>query len=292
MIDSNVLLVDDVPGAIALLEELEKEQNVVIAVRMILRKILRMKESEGSSETRFVPLLKQLVPYINGVKNERYRALLLGELAMGFYTIGAELEGDFALKASINLSLEHPDVLRDIIMGLINAGFFPKAGYAMKFVKDKEKLDVVLVHLAEVLYERGEVEKTLAVIGHITSNFHRAVALLHLAQFEKDRDKEKALQFIDWAIKLAERIDDPDARFELMLKLYDLKHEIRGEPLSLFELLMGGTPGELLGIKDRGKTKGPRQEEGIRDFDSNFHKLFSSFGNFSRFSLEDYLPPI
>ncbi|NJE48787.1 hypothetical protein [Thermococcus sp. 9N3] len=254
------LLVDDVPGAIALLEELEKEQNVVIAVRMILRKILRMKESE-ETEVRFVPLLKQLVPYINGVKNERYRALLLGELAMGFYIIGAELEGDFALKASINLALNHPDVLRDIIMGLINAGLFPKAGYAMKFVKDKEKLDVVLVHLAEVLYERGEAEKALAVIGHITSNFHRAVALLHLAQFEKDRDREKALQFVDWAIKLAERIEDPDARFELMLKLYDLRHEISGEPLSFSELLARETPEETERAEDQGPSTGGGSEE-------------------------------
>jgi len=245
------LLVDDVPGAIALLEELEKEQNVVIAVRMILRKILRMRESDGA-ELRLVPLLKGLVPYINGVKNERYRALLLGELAVGFYVIGAELEGDFALKASINLALNHPDVLRDVIMGLINAGLFPKAGYAMKFVKDREKLDVVLVHLAEVLYERGEAEKALAVIGHITSNFHRAVALLHLAQFEKDRDREKALQFVDWAIRLAERIEDPDARFELMLKLYDLRHEILGEPFSLSELLARETPGGTGREEDRG----------------------------------------
>ncbi|GAB6135640.1 hypothetical protein [Thermococcus prieurii] len=254
------LLVDDIPGAIALLEELEKEQNVVIAVRMILRKILRMKESE-ETEVRLVPLLKQLVPYINGVKNERYRALLLGELAMGFYIIGAELEGDFALKASINLALNHPDILRDIIMGLIDAGLFPKAGYAMKFVKDKEKLDVVLVHLAEVLYERSEAEKALAVIGHITSNFHRAIALLHLAQFEKERDREKALQFVDWAIKLAERIEDPDARFELMLKLYDLRHEISGEPLSLSELLARGTPEETGQVEDQGSSTGGGSEE-------------------------------
>ncbi|WP_297063928.1 hypothetical protein [Thermococcus sp.] len=255
------LLVDDIPGAIALLEELEREQNVVIAVRMILRKILRMRESEENAEIRFVPLLKGLVPYVNGIKNERYRALLLGELALGFYVIGAELEGDFALKASINLALEHPDILRDIIMNLINAGLFPKAGYAMKFVKDREKLDVVLVYLAEVLYERGEEEKALAVIGHITSNFHRAVALFHLAEFEKTRNREKALQFVEWAIRIAERIEDPDARFELMLKLYDLRHEILGEPLSLSELLARETPQEKGPVEDRGPSKGEASEE-------------------------------
>ncbi|WP_297072432.1 hypothetical protein [Thermococcus sp.] len=255
------LLVDDIPGAIALLEELEREQNVVIAVRMILRKILRMRESEENAEIRFVPLLKSLVPYVNGIKNERYRALLLGELALGFYVIGAELEGDFALKASINLALEHPDILRDIIMNLINAGLFPKAGYAMKFVKDREKLDVVLVYLAEVLYERGEEEKALAVIGHITSNFHRAVALFHLAEFEKTRNREKALQFVEWAIRIAERIEDPDARFELMLKLYDLRHEILGEPLSLSELLARETPQEKGPVEDRGPSKGEASEE-------------------------------
>ncbi|WP_297480102.1 hypothetical protein [Thermococcus sp.] len=255
------LLVDDIPGAIALLEELEREQNVVIAVRMILRKILRMRESEENAEIRFVPLLKGLVLYVNGIKNERYRALLLGELALGFYVIGAELEGDFALKASINLALEHPDILRDIIMNLINAGLFPKAGYAMKFVKDREKLDVVLVYLAEVLYERGEEEKALAVIGHITSNFHRAVALFHLAEFEKTRNREKALQFVEWAIRIAERIEDPDARFELMLKLYDLRHEILGEPLSLSELLARETTQEKGPVEDRGPSKGEASEE-------------------------------
>jgi len=114
----------------------------------------------------------------------------------------------------------------------------------MRFVRDREKLDVVLVHLAEVLYERGEVEKALAVVGHITSNFHKATALFYLAQFEMRRDREKALQFIDWAIKLAEGIEDPEARFELMLKLYDLKHEIQGDSLSLSELLKRKTPEE------------------------------------------------
>ena len=237
------LLVDDVPGAVALLEELEKEQNIVIAIRMVLRKILRMKESEEET-AHLLSILKMLVPYINGIKNERYRALLLGELAVGFYVLGAELEGDFALKTAINLALNHPDVLRDIIMNLIDSGLLHKAGYAMRFVRDREKLDVVLVHLAEVLYERGEVEKALAVVGHITSNFHKATALFYLAQFEMRRDREKALQFIDWAIKLAEGIEDPEARFELMLKLYDLKHEIQGDSLSLSELLKRKTPEE------------------------------------------------
>lgn len=255
----NRLLVDDVPGAIALIEGLEKEQNIVIAVRMALRKILRMKESEGG-EVRLLPLLKMLVPHINGIRNERYRALLLGELAVGFYVLGAELEGDFALKTAINLALDHPDVLRDVIMNLINSGLLHKAAYAMKFVKNREKLDVVLVHLAEVLYERGEVEKALAVVGHITSNFHRTVALFYLAQFEKERNRERALQFIDWAIKLAEKIEDPEARFELMLKLHDLKHEIQGDSLSLFELLKRKTPEETGGAEDPGPLTGGENE--------------------------------
>jgi len=249
------LFVNDIAGAVELLEEIEKEQNVVMAVRMILREVTT-KARDGKNS--LVPVLRRLLSHINGVKNERYRALLLGQLAVGFYTVGAELEGDFALRASINLALNHPDVLRDIIMGLINAGFLPKAGYAMKFVKDREKLDVVLVHLAEVLYERGEEEEALAVIGHITNNFHRAVALLHLAQSE--RNGEKALQFVEWAIKLAEKIEDPGARFELMLKLYDLKHELRGEGLSLSELLARETPRER---GQEGST--PSKEEGNRE---------------------------
>lgn len=93
-----------------------------------------------------------------------------------------------------------------------------------------------------MFYERGDIEKALAIISHITSNFHRAVALMHLAQLEENRDRGKALQFIESAIKIAERIEDPETRFELMLKLHDLKHEIMGEPLSVGELLSAETP--------------------------------------------------
>ncbi|AMQ19296.1 hypothetical protein [Thermococcus peptonophilus] len=236
------LLVDDIPGAIALLEELKKEQNLVIAVRLILRKITQMLEKGDGQSFRALPLLKQLIPHINGIKNERYRALLLGEISIGFYLTGSELEGDFTLKAAINLALQYPDILRDILFSLIKSGLLKKAAYAMKFVKDPEKLDVVLSYLAEVFYERGDIEKALAIISHITSNFHRAVALMHLAQFEESRNRERALQLIESAIKIAEKIEDPEARFELMLKLYDLKHEIMGEPLSVDELLSAETP--------------------------------------------------
>ncbi len=72
------LLVDDIPGAIALLEELKKEQNLVIAVRLILRKITQMLEKGDGQSFRALPLIKQLLPHINGIRNERYRALLLG----------------------------------------------------------------------------------------------------------------------------------------------------------------------------------------------------------------------
>ncbi|WP_054841545.1 hypothetical protein [Thermococcus peptonophilus] len=56
------LLVDDIPGAIALLEELKKEQNLVIAVRLILRKITQMLEKGDGQSFRALPLLKQLIP--------------------------------------------------------------------------------------------------------------------------------------------------------------------------------------------------------------------------------------
>ncbi|MBP1912750.1 hypothetical protein [Thermococcus stetteri] len=168
---------------------------------------------------------------------------------------GSELEGDFALKAAINLALDHPDILRDILFTLIKFELLQKAAYAMKLVKEPEKLDVVLSHLAEVFYERGDIERALAVISHITSNFHRAVTLMHLAQLEENRDRERALQLIESAIKIAEKIEDPDARFELMLKLHDLKHEIMGEPLSVGDLLSAETPVAKRGAEDQGGEK-------------------------------------
>lgn len=108
----------------------------------------------------------------------------------------------------------------------------------MKFVKDLEKLDVVLLYLVEVFYERGDIEKVFVIISYIMSNFYRVVVLMYLVQFEENCDRGKVFQFIELVIKIVERIEDFEIRFELMLKFYDFKYEIMGELFSVGELFL------------------------------------------------------
>ncbi|WP_457742132.1 hypothetical protein [Thermococcus sp.] len=230
----------DVEGAVALLEELEKPQNIFVAIRLILRNLINSARSSGEGNRwLYLGLLKDLIPHINGISSERARAILFGDLAVAFYLLGDEFDGDFALKSAINLASGYPDVLRDILFELINSGLLPKAAYVMKTVRNRTGLDVVLSHLADLFYRAGEKEKALSVVNHIENPFHRAVALYYIATFEMVRDKEKALTYLQQAIEEAEKIDDSDARLELMMKLNEVLHEVMGEGFSLVELLKG-----------------------------------------------------
>ena len=239
------LFQDDFERALELIHELENEQNIIVAVRVFIRKIIKKaSEMEKGESSIYIKLLQNLIPIINGVQSERYRAILFGDLAIAFYLLGAELEGDLALKAAIHLALRHPEVLRDILFPLIRSGLLDKASYILKLIKDPEQLDIVLSYLAEVLYERGEKEKAMSLLDFMACNFHRAVTLMHFAQYEKERNRERALELIDKAIELAERISNADVRFELMLKLQDLRHEILGEPLTITRILSKENPRE------------------------------------------------
>ncbi|MBP1912749.1 hypothetical protein [Thermococcus stetteri] len=59
---------DNVSRAIGLIEELDKEQNVVLAVRLVLRKLFKLKTDADTSSFKIIPFLKQLIPYINEIK--------------------------------------------------------------------------------------------------------------------------------------------------------------------------------------------------------------------------------
>lgn len=230
----------NVEGAIALLEELERPQNTFVAIRLILRNLISAAKSSGETgRWLYLGLLKDLIPHVNGIPSERARAILFGDLAVAFYLLGDEFDGDFALRSAINLASNHPDVLRDILFELIDSGLLPKAAYVMKTVKNRAGLDVVLSHLADLFYRAGEEEKALSVVDHIENPFHRAVALYYIATFEMTRNREKALAYLQRAIEEAEKIEDPDARLELMMKLNEVLHEVMGEGLSLVELLKG-----------------------------------------------------
>ena len=238
----NALRMGEIDNAIELTGELGSESNLFLALRMLLRSIReRLQEAREKGELdeleRMKERVKELIPTVNSLLNPRYRALLLGDLAVLFYLLNDELNGDIALRTAINLARNSADIIRDILMELINSGLLKKAGYAMKMVREPEKLDVVLVHLAEMFYRAGDVEKARLIIEHISSPFHRAMALYYLAEIEGKRNRDEALKILEAAFRIAEGIEDPEARFEVMLKLYDLKHSLLGQSLSLKDVL-------------------------------------------------------
>ncbi|NJE09930.1 hypothetical protein [Thermococcus sp. MAR1] len=236
--------IGDIGQAVELVGEIESESNRFLALRMILRSAmdrlaeLRRSKNEASVNIEDVrETVKTLIPLINSIFNPRYRSILLGDLAVLLYHLNDELNGDMALRTSINLAGESSDIIRDVLMELIKEGLLKKAGYAMKMVRDPEKLDVVLVHLAEMFYREGDVQRAKLIIDHISSPFHKAMALYYLAEIEGNRNREKALKILEAAFKIADKVEDPDARFELMLKLYDLKYALLGKALTLEDIL-------------------------------------------------------
>ncbi len=237
----------DISPAIEAIGYLEKEANIYLALRMILRAI-RRRLGEDLSQDEVEELhsrVKGLIPIINGVFNTRFKALLMADLAVVLYSLDDELNADIALRTAINLAGGEADLLRDILQELIHNGLLDKAGYAMKMVSDRSKLDVVLSELAEMFYRANDVEKASKIIEHISSPFHRAMSLANIAELEANRDREKALELLDTAMKLAEAIKDDETRVELGIKLYSIQQEIEGKGFSLERILTRkeGPPG-------------------------------------------------
>jgi hypothetical protein len=158
-------------------------------------------------------------------------------LAVLFYHLQDDLNGDMALRTAIDLSLNHPNILKEVIMNIINRGFLDKAAYAMKLVKDPEKLDTILVQLAEMFYREGKIEKATMVLKHITSPFHKAMALYQIASIVAERDRDEASKILNLAFKIAEKIPDPNSRFEVSMKLYELSGKLEGKDITLEGIL-------------------------------------------------------
>jgi hypothetical protein len=58
-------------------------------------------------------------------------------------------------------------------------------------------------------------------------------------------DYVKSKKILEVAFKVAEKINDPHARFEVNMKLYDLKHTLEGTSVNLMSVLSGeGKPQE------------------------------------------------
>ncbi|NJE06402.1 hypothetical protein E3E36_09650 [Thermococcus sp. M36] len=234
----------DIAGAIERLGTLEKEANLFLALRMVVRALVEKLDEKVASDAgaedleEVRGLIKSLLPYANGLFNPRYRAVILSDLAILFYKLGDDMNGDIALKTALNMAESHPDLTRDILMNLIRNGLLRKAGYAMRIVRDRKNLDIVLSHLAEMFYRAGDEERAGLVAEHIASPFHRALTLASFASVEQERNNlEKALRLLDEAIHFAEMIEDPDARFELMLKLYDMKYSFVGKSINVRDVL-------------------------------------------------------
>jgi len=229
--------VGDFERAIEAAGSLESERNRFLALRLILREILKKLENDPGESKGVGEIFQRIVPLINSVSNPRHRALLTFDLALILYYLGDEFRGDLTLKTALNLARGHDDILLDMVRELVRIGLLDKARGALKMVKDRDKLDSVLVTIAEIFYRMGEVERAKNVIKHIKSPFHKAMALYYLALIESSRDRDTALTLLGAALKVAERVEDPDARFELMLKLYDLKNTLEGRSVSLTDVL-------------------------------------------------------
>ena len=228
----------DIKGAIGFLEELRSQFNTFVALRIILRELVqRLKTASDSEKEELRIILKELIPHINGLESNRQRALLLGEVAKAFYLLGDDFNGDLALKASINLAEEYPDLLKEILMSLIEEGLLSKAGFAFRMVRNRDVIEPVFVHLVEKFYEEGKEDVAFSILKMISSPFHRATALYYIAMVEENRNREMAIKLVETAMKEAEKIKDPETRLELVLKLSDYLHSLRGERLSVMDIL-------------------------------------------------------
>ncbi|ASJ10918.1 hypothetical protein A3L12_06190 [Thermococcus sp. P6] len=235
----NALKIGEVERAIRLTDEVKSEPNTFLALRMIIRSIIKMIWEQKEDPGRVRELLRGLIPPANSLFTPRYRALVLGDMAVLFYLLGDELNGDIALKTAIEFAGDNADTIRDILMNLLKYGLLEKAGYAMKRVREPETLDVVLVNLARLIYSRGEKEKAWRIVDHISTPFHRAMALYYLAEIEGGRNREEALRILNEAFRVVDEIEEPEAKVEVAFKLYDLKHHLLDSSLDIRGILSG-----------------------------------------------------
>jgi len=236
----------DFEAALRELERIKKEENVYVGAVIFVRNLLNPSDDVPINRSVALEYLTRLLPVINGIENWRYRALALSEVAMAFYLLGDEFNGDLALKSALNLArVAGDDILSGILRELIKRGLIEKAAHAFSLVRDRKRIDFLLSQLVEVLYLAGEFEKADAALAHIQDPFYRAIALYNLALVEIGRDKNAALAFVENAIRFAEEIENKNARIELLIKLNDLKAQLTGKGISLTELILRPSPSEL-----------------------------------------------
>ncbi|WP_456453550.1 hypothetical protein [Thermococcus sp.] len=223
------------------LKELDRVKlvpNMFLGLRVIVRGVLTavkesMKEGKLNEDIRkaLVDYVESLIPIANGITNLRLKALAFADISVAFYMLDENLKSDLALKTALNIATEigDDDITVEIVKTLIDRGILAKAAYAMNLVRNRKKLDLILSQLAVMFYASGEQEKAEVTLQHIESRFHRANALYYMASIEASRDQEKALRLLDAAFRIVEEIENPVLRFEMFLKLTELKSKITGE---------------------------------------------------------------
>ncbi|AJC72165.1 hypothetical protein X802_08325 [Thermococcus guaymasensis DSM 11113] len=237
----------EIEGAIAELEKIRKDENLYVGAKMIVKHLF----NSELSPNEVVGYLKTLIPIVNSLSSWRYRATLLADIAMAFYRVGDDFNGDLALKTAINLAYNSgEEVLVEILRELIRNGFLEKGAYAFSLVKDRKRIDFLLSQLAEFFYLYGDYEKVQKVLSAIEDPFYRVITLYRLALLEAPRDRDKALALLEKAIDNAEKIENRHARLELLIKLNDLKAELTGEGVRLVDILKRSSPPEYGGNAD------------------------------------------
>ncbi len=249
---SDLEILDEIEGAlregnieyaVLQLRDIKKEHNLFLALRMIIRELTARLEDPEKPPLPVPDVrakMKEITVVVNTLLNPAYRSILLADLAVLFYLLGDDMSGDMTLKVAVDLAINNFSVLKEILRNLLNRGLLEKAGYALKLVKDPEKLDMVLGQLAGMFYREGDVSRAMRVLEYIKNPFHKVMALYDIASVEAEKDSEEAKKILEVAFRMAEKIEDPNARFEVNMKLYDLKHSLEGDSLSLTDLLSKG----------------------------------------------------
>ncbi|ALM74771.1 hypothetical protein [Thermococcus barophilus] len=229
---------EDINAAISEVRRIKNDYYLFLGVRSIVKKIVQLAKKSinkfGSvlkhEKEAFREYLKELVILANSITEERLRAIVFADIAIAFYLIDESLEGDLALRTSLDLAekLKDDDVTFEIVYSLVENDLLEKAAYAMSLVRNRKKLDVILSYMALHLYKEGREDDAAKVITHIQSDFHKVMALWKMAEFESKRDKKKAEEILKKAMELLKDIENPVLRFEAFVKIAELQEELAG----------------------------------------------------------------
>jgi len=220
------------------LDELESDQNLFVALQMILSKMITTLREGVLSEGDLPEMLKVLEKVMeksNLIVVLNYRVTLLTYLAVLFYLLGDEFRGDMALKTALSLAGDRKNLLKFILRTLFSVGLLKKAGYVLSKIGDSDLLNLQLVELTKVFYQAGEKRKAFEVIKHIEKPYYKALAYLALAELEKQSELAKA--YLKAAEYFASLVKESNASTSIMMRIKEYEHKISGDVVSVQDIL-------------------------------------------------------